>query len=83
MAKTATLLEVCENSLKAMNSPSGRADKVLEKTIKIVGLAKDFVGSIVSVEPHAAVAWAGVCLFLPVRSSNLISNGSRAFLGGF
>ncbi|KAA8565832.1 hypothetical protein EYC84_009652 [Monilinia fructicola] len=80
LAKTATLLEVCENSLKAMNSPSGRADKVLEKTIKIVGLAKDFVGSIVSVEPHAAVAWAGVCLFLPVRSSNLISNGSRAFL---
>ncbi|KAF7861978.1 hypothetical protein EAF04_007858 [Stromatinia cepivora] len=65
LADTATLLEICKNSLESMNSPSTRADKVLEKTVKIVGLAKDFVGSVVSAEPHAAVAWAGVCLFLP------------------
>lgn len=49
-----------------MNSTSSRAGKVLEKTVKIVGLAKDLVGSAVSAEPHATIAWAGVCLFLPL-----------------
>ncbi|KAF5870542.1 putative ankyrin repeat protein [Botrytis fragariae] len=64
LANAATLLKVCQNSLETMNAPSGRADKVFKKTIEIVGLAKDFVGSVVSAEPHGAVAWAGVCLFL-------------------
>ncbi|KAI9650863.1 hypothetical protein NHQ30_000898 [Ciborinia camelliae] len=58
-ANAATLLEVCQNSLQTMKSSSGKADKILEKTVKIVGLAKDFVGAAVSAEPHAAVAWAG------------------------
>ncbi|KAF7891870.1 hypothetical protein EAF00_008172 [Botryotinia globosa] len=49
-----------------MNAASGRGDEVFEKTIEIVGLAKDFVESVVSTEPHGAVAWAGVCLFLPL-----------------
>ncbi|TGO26200.1 hypothetical protein BPAE_0064g00160 [Botrytis paeoniae] len=66
LANAATLLKVCQNSLETMNAPSGRADKVFKKTIGIVGLAKDFVGSVVSAEPHGAVAWAGVCLFLPL-----------------
>ncbi|KAF7925022.1 uncharacterized protein EAE98_007110 [Botrytis deweyae] len=66
LANPAMLLKVCQNSLETMNSPSGRANKVFEKTIEIVGLAKDFVGSVVSAEPHGAVAWAGVCLFLPL-----------------
>jgi N-terminal domain of NWD NACHT-NTPase len=29
--------------------------------------AKDFIGSAVSAEPHAALAWAGVLVVLPVR----------------
>ncbi|EMR89719.1 putative ankyrin repeat protein [Botrytis cinerea BcDW1] len=66
LANAATLLKVCQNSLETMNVPSGRADKVFEKTVEIVGLAKDFVGSVVSAEPHGALAWAGVCLFLPL-----------------
>ncbi|KAJ5986958.1 hypothetical protein N7451_011323, partial [Penicillium sp. IBT 35674x] len=36
------------------------------KAVKIVVAAKDFVSSAVSAEPHAALAWAGVCLFLPL-----------------
>lgn len=36
------------------------------KAVKIMVAAKDFVSSAVSAEPHAALAWAGVCLFLPV-----------------
>lgn len=49
-----------------MKSSNGRADKILGKTVEIVGLAKEFVGSAVSAVPPAAVAWAGVCLLLPV-----------------
>ncbi|KAF7941863.1 uncharacterized protein EAE97_006700 [Botrytis byssoidea] len=66
LANGATLLKVCQNSLETMNAPSGRVDKGFEKTTEIVGLAKDFVGFVVSAEPHGAVAWAGVCLFLPL-----------------
>ncbi|TGO86170.1 hypothetical protein BPOR_0327g00020 [Botrytis porri] len=66
LANAAALLKVCQNSLETKNAPRGRADKVFKKTIEIVGLAKDFVGSVVSAEPHGAVAWAGVCLFLPL-----------------
>ncbi|KAJ5806268.1 uncharacterized protein N7503_003870 [Penicillium pulvis] len=39
------------------------------KVVKIVVAAKDFVSSAVSAEPHAALAWAGVCLFLPLLLS--------------
>ncbi|KAF7950258.1 hypothetical protein EAE96_007549 [Botrytis aclada] len=66
LTNAATLLKVCHNSLETMCAPSGRADKAFKKTIEIVGLAKNFVGSVVSAEPHGAVAWAGVCLFLPL-----------------
>ncbi len=38
----------------------------LDKVVRIVMFAKDFVSSAVSAEPHAALAWAGVCVLLPV-----------------
>jgi len=37
-----------------------------EKAIKIIIIEKDFIGSAVSLEPHGALAWAGVSLLLPV-----------------
>lgn len=37
-----------------------------DKFIRIVMFAKDFVSSAVNGEPHAALAWAGVCVLLPV-----------------
>ncbi|CAI7590585.1 unnamed protein product [Penicillium viridicatum] len=37
-----------------------------DKAVKIVVAAKEFVSSAVSSEPHAALAWAGVCIFLPL-----------------
>ncbi|KAG7007336.1 hypothetical protein G7Y79_00010g028370 [Physcia stellaris] len=50
--------------------------KILGKTIvlqeqvdrfgRIIMFAKDFVSSAVSAEPHAALAWAGVCMLLPL-----------------
>ncbi|KAJ5416626.1 uncharacterized protein N7487_000176 [Penicillium crustosum] len=40
-----------------------------DQAIKIVVAAKEFVSSAVSSEPHAALAWAGVCIFLPLLLS--------------
>ena len=50
---------------------AGRRVIVLEqfdKFVKIVICAKDFVSSAVSVEAHAALAWAGICVLLPVST---------------
>ena len=38
----------------------------VDRIVKGIICAKDFIGSIVSNEPHAAIAWAGVCVMLPV-----------------
>ncbi len=45
-----------------------------DKAVKIVVAAKDFVSSAVSSEPHAALAWAGVCVFLPVNLKDLLNH---------
>ena len=37
-----------------------------EKLVKFVVWSKDFISSAISAEPHAALAWAGVTLLLPV-----------------
>jgi len=42
------------------------ASDVYKKIVKTVLFAKDFVGQAVSHEPHAALAWAGVSMLLPV-----------------
>lgn len=62
---------------------SGRKIEVADLVERIVDgvlYVKDFVGKVVkeSGEPHAALAWAGVCLLLPVSAkvvsgSNLVS----------
>ena len=36
------------------------------KFVRIVMFARNFVSQAVSTEPHAALAWAGVCVLLPV-----------------
>lgn len=38
----------------------------VDRVVKAVIYAKDFVTSAASADPHAALAWAGVCVFLPV-----------------
>jgi hypothetical protein len=42
------------------------AGDVYKKIVQMVLFAKDFVGQAVSNEPHAALAWAGVSMLLPV-----------------
>ncbi len=41
----------------------------VRKIVHIVLSVKDFIGSAVSADPHAALAWAGVLVILPVRIS--------------
>ena len=40
--------------------------KYTKKAIELIIASKDFISSAASVEPHAALAWAGVSLLLPV-----------------
>lgn len=40
----------------------------IDNFVRIVMFAKDFVSSAVNAEPHAALAWAGVCVLLPVST---------------
>ena len=50
----------------------GKDVDIKEITNKIVGkiiTAKDFISAAASSEPHAALAWAGVCLILPVSKT--------------
>ena len=47
-------------------------DKVREIVHTIISF-KDFIGTAVSAEPHAALAWAGVVIILPVSSPNCSS----------
>lgn len=41
--------------------------EIYNKVVHTVAYAADFIGSVASNEPHAALAWAGVSLLLPVR----------------
>jgi len=38
-----------------------------EKIVEFIMWSKDLIGAAASLEPHAAIAWAGVSLLLPVR----------------
>lgn len=39
----------------------------LSKIVKVVAAAKDFVGAAIASDPHAALAWTGICTLLPVN----------------
>jgi hypothetical protein len=49
-----------------IGSSSVGVGEKFDNAVRIVIAIKDFVSSAVSSEPHAALAWAGVCVFLPV-----------------
>ncbi len=46
----------------------------VDRIIKAILFAKDFVSSAASAEPHAALAWAGVCMLLPLLLNPAIQN---------
>ncbi|KAF5870288.1 putative sex-determining protein fem-1 protein [Botrytis fragariae] len=49
--------------------PSSRSGDKIEKVVKVVIAAKTFIGFTLESEPHAAIAWAGVSMFLPDPTS--------------
>ncbi|KAF7953585.1 uncharacterized protein EAE97_000984 [Botrytis byssoidea] len=69
------LLKTIDRSLKLldekrskirMGSATVEVRDALNKVAKAAQYAQSFVGSLVSGEPHAAMAWAGLSLFLPL-----------------
>ena len=49
-----------------LRSKDIEVSRKFEKAVDLVLSAKDVISKAVSAEPHAAVAWAGVCVVLPV-----------------
>ena len=45
---------------------AGKFRQGTDKAVRILMVMKDYVSSAVSAEPHAALAWVGVCSLLPV-----------------
>jgi hypothetical protein len=45
----------------------------IDRLVKVVTLAKDFFSSIVASTPQGAIAWAGVCVLLPVCVEMLLN----------
>ena len=55
----------------SLGGKSFRIREIGENIINFLWESKDFVASIASVEPHAALAWAGVSQLLPVRPARV------------
>ncbi len=55
-----------EKLKEAEKAVSSRIQETTDKFVKFVLFFKDFIDSAVRPDPHATLAWAGVCIFLPV-----------------
>jgi len=62
----AVKIEAKLQDIKSKQWPA--AAKAYGKIVKGVVFAKDFIATAASNEPHAALAWAGVSMLLPVRA---------------
>ena len=70
-AVVASRLKTIEDGQKSFEL-AGRSIAIheqMDKVVKTIVCERDFVSSAVSAEPHAALAWAGVCVLLPVIST--------------
>ncbi|TGO11258.1 hypothetical protein BTUL_0114g00360 [Botrytis tulipae] len=61
-----TLIKLMKAKLDGFTIPSSRSGDKIEKVVKVVIAAKTFIGSTLESEPHAAIAWAGVSMVLPL-----------------
>ena len=52
----------------------------LDKVVKIIAAAKDFVGALVASDPHATLAWTGVCALLPVNWFFILSSQKKTIV---
>ena len=65
-AITKDLLDRFEKDPQLSKSQDDAAQRRLYTAAKVVVAAKEFISSVVDQEPHAAVAWAGICMLLPL-----------------
>ena len=71
---TAGLDQVTHKALETIREAQDAKDSLhktplgryLIKSVEVIIASKDFIGAAVSAEPHAALAWCGVSLLLPV-----------------
>jgi hypothetical protein len=61
-----------QNNPTTVQKVSQAIQTAVDQLVSVVIAGKDYISSAVSAEPHAALAWAGVCLLLPVRLSILL-----------
>jgi hypothetical protein len=66
--------QIDENLKTIQEQEWSTAGDVYRKIVEAVLFAKDFVGQAVSLEPHAALAWAGVSMLLPVSGQSRSSD---------
>ena len=57
---------LAHKKLKEAERSHSEIQRQIDRIVKSVLFFRDFVSSAVSSEPHAALVWAGVCIFLPV-----------------
>lgn len=50
----------------ALHEKSGKMRDLGRQALEIVLFGKAFISAVVSTDPHASLAWTGVCLLLPV-----------------
>lgn len=62
------LVNLTKTKLEDFTIPSSGSGVTIEKVVKVVMAAQNFIGSALQSEPHAAIAWAGVSMFLPVST---------------
>ncbi|KAF7908887.1 uncharacterized protein EAE98_012445 [Botrytis deweyae] len=61
-----TLVQLMRKKLDGFSIPSSRSEDKIEKVVKVLMAAKSFIDFAFQSEPHAAVAWTGVSMFLPL-----------------
>lgn len=52
----------------ALHEKSGKLRDLGRQALEIVLFGKAFISEVVSTDPHASLAWTGVCLLLPVSN---------------
>ena len=66
-------LEKFNASKEKLSNTSGTIRKYFQQAVKVVIASKDFIAAAVAADPHAAIAWTGVSLLLPVSRAEILT----------
>ncbi|KAJ8063320.1 hypothetical protein OCU04_008550 [Sclerotinia nivalis] len=71
------LVQLTKAKLDNFTTTYSRSGNMIEKVVKVVMAANNFIGSTLQSEPHAAIAWAGVSMFLPLLINPITEKAGR------